>query len=249
MICDREIYFIFIDQFGCLFIAYPGSTDPASHSFRGKTDRNAAMFDKAGTAYVYVIYGLYHCLNISSLGACPQRLVLISFEFSLFSDLKRNNLFMKFTFFVSEPGAGVLIRAIQPISGVDILRHFRAGGSTMKQSGLCSGPGRLCQALNITTSVFNKHDLHTGQSLWLEHDTVSSDFRVVEAPRIGINPKTHGEESVKRPWRYYVLGCPDVSRRDRQAELVHAPAAETVTAAAGNFGKMRKNSQRVGNKI
>lgn len=38
--------------------------DPASHSFRGKTNRNAAMFNKPGTVYIYQIYGLHYCLNI-----------------------------------------------------------------------------------------------------------------------------------------------------------------------------------------
>jgi DNA-3-methyladenine glycosylase len=41
-------------------------TDPSSHSFGGKTSRNSTMFEKAGTIYIYQIYGLYHCLNIVS---------------------------------------------------------------------------------------------------------------------------------------------------------------------------------------
>ena len=39
--------------------AYPGATDGASHSYKGQTERNKAMFMTAGTAYVYNIYGMY----------------------------------------------------------------------------------------------------------------------------------------------------------------------------------------------
>ena len=48
---------------------YPGQTDKASHSFNQKrTGRNGAMFMAPGTAYVYNIYGMYCCFNISSKG-------------------------------------------------------------------------------------------------------------------------------------------------------------------------------------
>ena len=44
--------------------AYDGPTDRASHAYRGLTQRNAPMFEAGGVAYVYLIYGMHHCLNV-----------------------------------------------------------------------------------------------------------------------------------------------------------------------------------------
>jgi DNA-3-methyladenine glycosylase len=142
--------------------------DPAAHSYRGRTARNAVMFGPAGYAYVYRSYGIHWCLN-----------------------------------FVCEPegvASAVLIRALEPRRGLDEMRARRGVDEALL---LCSGPGRLCQALGVTGA----------------HDGFPLDrppFRL-EAPRVA-QPLVTGvriglTKAVERPWRYGLAGSPFLSRR------------------------------------
>lgn len=91
--------------------------------------------------------------------------------------------------------AAVLIRAIQPIEGVELMMKRRQGRDTF-------GPGKLTQALGITKSQ-NYADLtETGSSLWIEAGVKVPDKNVTISPRVGLN-KTP-EPWLSKPWRFLI---------------------------------------------
>jgi DNA-3-methyladenine glycosylase len=100
----------------------------------------------------------------------------------------------------------VLVRAIEPEEGIEIMRERRA---VTKERELTSGPGKLCKALAIDRS-FDGEDLTKSTRVWLEDaGTRISPEEIAAGPRIGI---AYAEEYVLKPWRFWMKGNPFVSR-------------------------------------
>ena len=106
------------------------------------------------------------------------------------------------------PGA-VLIRALQPLEGIDLMKKRRApDGRELDEHALCRGPGNLTRALAITIKD-NRLDLSTSK-LTIEDRGISVG-EVATGPRIGIRV------AVERPWRYWVDGHRAVSAHRRRS--------------------------------
>jgi DNA-3-methyladenine glycosylase len=141
--------------------------DPASHSFSGRTSRNATMFAPAGRLYVYRSYGVHWCANV----VCAEDGV----------------------------GAAVLLRALEPTAGLDVMRARRGADDPRL---LASGPGRLTQALGIS-GAHDGLDLAAPPFVLVAPESTRD---VVESARVGITRATD------KPWRYSLSGSRFVSR-------------------------------------
>ena len=142
-------------------------TDPAAHSYTGRTERNAVMFGPAGVAYVYRSYGIHWCLNV----VCEEE----------------------------GSASAVLIRAIEPTAGLAAMRR-RRGVDEVRL--LCSGPGRLCQALGITAAQNGARLDRTPFALRARPEAVA----IAVGPRIGIT------KAADLPWRYGLEGSRFLSK-------------------------------------
>jgi DNA-3-methyladenine glycosylase len=93
--------------------------------------------------------------------------------------------------------AAVLIRAVQPIQGVELISKRRSGGDTF-------GPGKLTQALGITKSEYGVDLTAVHSPLRIEAGKAVPDSFVTIGPRVGLN--TVPEPWLSKPWRFLVKG-------------------------------------------
>lgn len=107
---------------------------------------------------------------------------------------------------VKDKADAVLVRAVEPVNGIDSILDRR--NATKLKPGITAGPGRLTQALNITTD-YTGIDL-TGDTIWIEdRDKTISSKQIVSSPRIGID---YAGDHANRPWRFYISESKWVSK-------------------------------------
>ncbi len=153
--------------------AYNGLNDKAAHSYPNLcTERTKIQFCEGGYAYIYFIYGIYHCMNIVTGKA-------------------------------NEPQA-VLLRALEPVEGMELMKRRR---KTDRILNLCSGPGKLCQAMGITKEQYGS-DL-CKSTLYLEDAAPVSKEDILQTKRINVD---YAEEAKDFLWRYVIRDNPFVSK-------------------------------------
>jgi DNA-3-methyladenine glycosylase len=160
---------LLVDGFGGVIVEVEAyhHTDPAAHSYIGRTERNAVMFGPAGYVYVYRSYGIHWCLNF----VCEEE----------------------------GSASAVLIRALEPNRGMAAMRRRRG---LSEERLLCSGPGKLCEALGVTHK-YNGLPLDRAP---FELRARSGKPGIATGVRIGIS------KAAERPWRYGLKGSKFLSK-------------------------------------
>ncbi len=151
------------------------------------------MFGPPGHAYVYLVYGIYHCLNV------------VTGE-------------------DGEAGA-VLIRAVEPLTGVEAMRSSAIEARQRKQAKrlsapgspawrlpdvrLGAGPGRLCASFGIDRSFSGTDLCAAGSPLRIESDSRREERPIGRSARIGV--AYAGEPWSSVPWRLVLTASPSIS--------------------------------------
>ena len=159
--------------------AYVGAIDKACHAYGyRKTKRNATMFGPAGRAYLYLIYGMYTCLNFVTNGEGEPDAVLLRG-----------------------------LEVVHGREAMSRLRYGKSWAelNAYQRKNFLNGPGKCCKALSLDTSC-DGMDL-TGDELFLCTDLEDvglpplpcAPFTVTAGKRIGID---YAEEAVDFPWRF-----------------------------------------------
>jgi DNA-3-methyladenine glycosylase len=117
----------------------------------------------------------------------------------------------------------VLVRALEPVEGVTLMRRRRGGGPL---HGLTTGPGKLCVALGIDRR-FDGADL-LGDRVWIETRPPVPPRAIAAGPRVGID---YAEAWMDRPWRFWLRDSPFVSRVRRAPILTRAGAGRSGAAS------------------
>lgn len=165
--------------------AYLGGDDKAAHSYNGKrTERNEAMYMPPGTAYVYSIYGMHCCFNISSRGGGAAVLIR-----------------------ALEPLVGVA-GMMERRKGGKKERDLCNGPAKLCQA---LSIDRTCNKLDLVSSQILWVEFGVRDSEGVESGGPAEEEDVVRSGRVGV--EYAGQEWASKPLRFYIRNCPYVSKK------------------------------------
>lgn len=165
--------------------AYVSEGDRASHARMGPTPRNRVMFGPPGIAYVYLVYGMHHCLNVVTEPAPRPAALLVR-----------------------------AVQPLDGLDAMRRSRGDRDGRprASRTDARLTAGPGLVGSAFGIERSCTGMDLCDAASPLHLEARPLDEPApEVVTGPRIGI--AYAGEPWTSLPWRFAVAGSPSLSRR------------------------------------
>jgi DNA-3-methyladenine glycosylase len=182
--------------------AYRGAIDPASHSYRGRTARNAVMFGPPGYAYVYFTYGMHYCVNLVCQPAGLAEAVLIRAG----AVVEGTDLARRRRYGLAEADGS---------TGAGTGRH--------RDRDLARGPGRLCQALGIDRSLDGADACAPDGPIGISPPEAFDQAEVAGSGAIRVGPRVGISRAADLPWRYWLGGDGHVSAykalRPREPQL------------------------------
>lgn len=167
---------------------YVGENDKACHAARGRTKRTEVMFGEAGHAYVYLVYGMYHCLNIvTEIEGFPAAVLIRGLSLKVSASYRSDNIVTTKT--PLHPCLSVGRPLMRNNVGIDVYRK------------ITSGPGKVCREMHICRAQ-NGEDLTVSNKLWVVDDGYKLEPKqIVTSPRIGVE---YAGKDALLPWRYMI---------------------------------------------
>ena len=169
--------------------SYMGETDRASHAYGGKrTERTEPMYHIGGTSYVYLIYGMYSCMNIAAMGEGTPQAVLLRGVVPADEESGERMLRLRLD----------VLNQKQIKKGLAPYTFGRCPAGLKKH--LADGPGRLCIAMGITRAD-NDVDMAESGGFYVTEGIPVAPEKIMAGKRIGID---YAGEAADYLWRFYV---------------------------------------------
>jgi DNA-3-methyladenine glycosylase len=208
--------------------SYMGETDKGSHTYGGRrTSRTETMYHIGGTSYIYLIYGMYSCMNITAMGeGIPQAVLLRGVEPA---DEESRQIMMRLRTARSvrkdhkqtqDKSGGERYRQEEAPSIKQLKKEASYGIKSLRQEEPCSieqpptavlvnrnierhladGPGKLCIAMGITRAQ-NDVDMVVSQDFYVTEGQKVEPGSILAGKRIGID---YAEEAAEYLWRFWI---------------------------------------------